>query len=194
MSHYLGLTYAVPHEAGLASEAKAVGKRLGELLDSLGNMNNFLIEQGEFTDTCWQFKVNLIEKLKADGWRISIPNNNYKVLPPKGKTTRRKVMSFMQQQITKKLDWYEIETNQGTWFVAVEDVGRFVTLDNASDTLAEFCEGEIESVSMRKGYGARLSAPGYLDCTEWSVFDTPKQARAYLDEYYPEDEFETEES
>ena len=36
--------------------------------------------------------------------------------------------------------------------------------------------------------GARLSAPGYLDCTEWSVFDTEQEAEEYLDENYPEDE------
>lgn len=83
MSHYLGLTYAIPHEAGLASEARAVGRRLAELLDGLGNVNNFIIEQGELTDKLWQLKVELIDKLKADGWRISIPKNNYKVLPPR---------------------------------------------------------------------------------------------------------------
>lgn len=82
MSHYLGLTYAVPHEAGLASEAKAVGKRLAELLDALGGVNTWLIEKGALTESCWQFKMDLIDKLKQDGWRISIPKNNYKVLPP----------------------------------------------------------------------------------------------------------------
>lgn len=85
MTHYLGCKYAIPHEAGLASEARAVGKRLAELLDGLGNVNSFIIEQGELVEQCWQFKVDLIEKLKADGWRISIPKNNYKVLPPVSK-------------------------------------------------------------------------------------------------------------
>lgn len=42
----------------------------------------------------------------------------------------------------------------------------------------------IESVSLRCGFGARLSAPGYLDCTDWVVFDTKEEARDYLrDEY-----------
>ena len=83
--HYLGLTYAVPNEAGLASEAGAVGRRLGKLLDSLGDVNEWIIERGELTEDLWEMKVKLIERLKADGWRISIPKNSYKVLPPKGK-------------------------------------------------------------------------------------------------------------
>lgn len=88
-------------------------------------------------------------------------------------------MSFMQQQITNKLKWWELETTHGTFFVPYEDADE--------DHLQDYCEGTIESVSVREGYGARLSAPGYLDCTDWSVFDTPEQAQAYLDEYYPED-------
>jgi len=82
-NHYLGLKYVVPHEAGLASEARAVGKRIAELLDGLGNINTWLVEPCELVDKCFEFKVDLIEKLKADGWRVSIPKNNYKVLPPK---------------------------------------------------------------------------------------------------------------
>lgn len=80
--HYLGLTYCVPNEAGLASEARAVGRRLGALLDALGDVNEWIIERGELTEELWNAKVRLIERLKADGWRITIPKNNYKVLPP----------------------------------------------------------------------------------------------------------------
>jgi len=38
-----------------------------------------------------------------------------------------------------------------------------------------------------KGYGARLSAPGYLDCTPFVVFDTQEEAEQYLTDEYPED-------
>ena len=88
MEHYFGLTYAKPHEAGLASEAKAVGKRLGELLDALGNINSWVIESGPLTQACDDMRFGLIDKLKADGWRVSVPKNNYRVLPPKA--SRRK--------------------------------------------------------------------------------------------------------
>jgi len=40
--------------------------------------------------------------------------------------------------------------------------------------------GDQTCLDMRKGYGARLSAPGYLDCTEWEVFDTEQEACSYL--------------
>jgi hypothetical protein len=92
----------------------------------------------------------------------------------------------MQRQITRKLEWYVIETNQGTWFVPKDDIGEVTELADLKD----YVEGTPESFTTREGYGARLSAPGYLDCTEWSVFDTPEQAEEYLDEYYPEDEEE----
>lgn len=35
------------------------------------------------------------------------------------------------------------------------------------------------------GYGARLSAPGYLDRTDWTVFDTVQEAaQDLIDTYY----------
>lgn len=45
---------------------------------------------------------------------------------------------------------------------------------------------KIQSVELIEGWGARLSAPGYMDCTEWSVFDSEEEAITYLDEMYPE--------
>ena len=36
------------------------------------------------------------------------------------------------------------------------------------------------------GYGARLSASGYLDCTDWTVHDTIKEAIDSLIEMYAE--------
>jgi hypothetical protein len=118
-------------------------------------------------------------------------------------------MAFMQKQITVKRKWYEIETNAGTWFVDVADVdgGRFAkdleeglvldtwALETLSKDYLQYTEGSrLEGLSVREGYGARLSAPGYLDCTDWSVFDTAEEAEKYLAENYPDDEEdETEE-
>lgn len=42
----------------------------------------------------------------------------------------------------------------------------------------------IHMIEKIEGYGARLSAPGYTDCTEWTVFDTEAEAKAYLEEQY----------
>ena len=47
--------------------------------------------------------------------------------------------------------------------------------------LLDYCENrECWSVELREGWGARLTAPGYLDCTPWSVFDTREEAEASL--------------
>lgn len=84
-------------------------------------------------------------------------------------------MAFMQAQITSKQAWVEIETSDGgTTYVLESD---------AHDTL-QGDEGS-EAVGMVSGYGARLSAPGYMDCTDWAVFDTVQEAADYLlDTYY----------
>lgn len=114
-------------------------------------------------------------------------------------------MGFMERQITVKRKWYEIDTNAGTFFIDVEDVdggklakdiedGLEIDIDTFEDseTFLQYTEGsELENISVRVGYGARLSAPGYLDCTEWCVFDTEKEAEDYLEEMYGDDEDET---
>lgn len=90
-------------------------------------------------------------------------------------------MSFMQQQITRKQKWYQIDTiREG---IVVYPADMF-----SAEWVAEEWDRPIEDVEIIEGYGARLSAPGYMDCTEWSVFNTPAEAQAYLDEYYPDDE------
>jgi hypothetical protein len=62
--------------------------------------------------------------------------------------------------------------------------------DATIEKIQPYVEDTPQSWENIKGYGARLSAPGYLDCTDWTVFDTKEEAIAYLDEYYPEDEDE----
>jgi hypothetical protein len=96
-------------------------------------------------------------------------------------------MAFMQKQVTEKQEWIEVETTAGTFFVARSWIGES-PID--AEDLQQYCEGKVLSWEPRIGYGARLSAPGYLDCTEWSVFDTPEEAQAYLDENYPDEEEE----
>lgn len=114
-------------------------------------------------------------------------------------------MSHMQHQITGKQTWLKVETTVGTEFVAASQLGLFVrdsdpvthplTTDERAKyegMIRQYVEGTIRSWENVKGHGARLSAPGYLDCTEWDVFDTIEEAQKYLDETYPEDEEEEE--
>lgn len=114
-------------------------------------------------------------------------------------------MAFMEQQITTKRRWLEIDGTCGITAVDMDDLtaeeqaiaesvegDESAELDELQAHFGEYYEGDVQSVSVREGYGARLSAPGYLDCTEWTVFDTEKEAQAYLDETYGDDDEEEE--
>jgi len=116
-------------------------------------------------------------------------------------------MPFMEQQITRKLTWLEVETSQGIDFLDASDFGfQWSSLavkpwgdqdeserEGFEEALEDYVNGEVYSVTLRVGYGVRLSAPGYMDCPDWTVFDTEEEAQAYLDETYPEDEDEESE-
>lgn len=91
-------------------------------------------------------------------------------------------MSFMKPQYEHAL-WYEVETTHGTEFVPANLVGD----KKGREYLEPYLEGEYISHEMRTGVGARLSAPGYMDCTSWTVFDTKEEARAYIEETYEVD-------
>jgi len=97
---------------------------------------------------------------------------------------------FMEPQITEKCDWYEIETTHGTWFVQVEDVGE-IPLDQ-TDRFKQYVEsGEVQSVTRRCGLvGYRLSAPGYLDRTEWGITTSRTAAKRELMTQYGDDDKE----
>jgi hypothetical protein len=106
-------------------------------------------------------------------------------------------MSFMQPVMTHLMEWVEVETDSGTWFVPNDEVGlteedvaaitaRFEgppTEDGDGDEippqLRDFVEGRRlmgDGVRLVVGYGVRSSAPGYMDCTDWSVHKTLEEA------------------
>ena len=98
---------------------------------------------------------------------------------------------FMEPQIAEKERWAQVETNCGTEFVPLEQLGLTLPdgIEACTELLRDYLEGNrVFSVQEREGYGARLSAPGYLDCTEWAVFDTEEEARAHLEETYGEED------
>jgi hypothetical protein len=100
-------------------------------------------------------------------------------------------MAFMEKQITAKKSWWKVETSMGTEFLPVDLIGEEPT---DSGTFEDYCEGQVQTWELIKGYGARLSAPGYLDCTEWAVFETKEEAEQYLEENYPDEEEEEDET
>ena len=108
-------------------------------------------------------------------------------------------MPHMQQQITEKMQGWRVETRDaGTCFVpgdvasvpeylkagiaiAVDDAGA----DSVAHAIAALVEPYVEgrdfiSVEVCTGYFGRLSAPGYLDCTEWTFGATLRDVRDAL--------------
>ncbi len=91
----------------------------------------------------------------------------------------------MQRQITRKMAWWQVDTTAGTEYFPVEDIGKEPA---DSDAFTSYCDGKVISWEQIEGYGARLSAPGYLDCTPWSVFQTERGAEEFLSEMYGDEE------
>jgi hypothetical protein len=114
-------------------------------------------------------------------------------------------MPFMQRQVTGKQHWVRVETTHGTEFVPGELL-QVRDSDTATHPLSDFdrerykkaiwqyTEGEPQLWENIIGYGARLSAPGYMDCTEWCVFDTDEEAEEYLSEMYGDEDEEEEDN
>ena len=93
-------------------------------------------------------------------------------------------MSFMQDEITGKEKWAELDGNCGIAWVPLD------CLEGPEDNSVErWFEGAVYNpgeytFQIKEGYGARLSAPGYLDATDWTVFPTSEEAEGYLHEMY----------
>lgn len=78
---------------------------------------------------------------------------------------------FMKPQILLG-DWALVEMGNGE---------TVITPKGYEDTLDQ---DEIDSIEYGHCYGARLSAPGYLDCTDWSLYETFELAAESLIEMY----------
>ena len=76
-------------------------------------------------------------------------------------------MAFMVPQYVEG-QWAEVENRYGE--------STYVPAD-----CVELEDGE-RVVRTFEGVGCRLSAPGYMDCTEWAVFPTEEEAREYIRE------------
>lgn len=94
---------------------------------------------------------------------------------------------YMEPQVTDHTQWIHAETDHGTEYIRYEDVfsgNREVTPPQPRE-IAPYVQGTvIGSIEIVRGFGARLSAPGYLDCTEWSVFKTASEAMNHLMDTY----------
>lgn len=106
-------------------------------------------------------------------------------------------MSFMQPQVRYSV-WAKFVTSDGLEFVDAEEMATLPTLGvvftKDSPEFAEIVRDfsqylsssveDVDYVEFNYGWGARMTAPGYMDCTDWSVFPLEAEARKYLDDYY----------
>lgn len=93
-------------------------------------------------------------------------------------------MPFMEAEITDRLRWIEVDGPMGT-----ECIPEWLTGDLPADEternriLSEYTENrEYWTVTRIVGYGVRLSAPGYLDCTPWEVYTLIREATTRYNE------------
>lgn len=104
---------------------------------------------------------------------------------------RRKAVKarFMQPQVVKD-DVLVVETDDGTVYIPASEARGLMTQARTSSpeemnsAVAEFLDLDTDAVldvSIEKGkFLARASAPGYMDKTDWSMFDTEIEAWEYL--------------
>ena len=113
-------------------------------------------------------------------------------------------MSFMQPEIVHGL-WLRVDTMSGTWFVPEDLVGPVflkqdvlyeVEWDNLEEDsklralvidLEDFVEAdrtEIYELTLVEGWGGRMSAPGYMDRTEWTVLPEREDVEAVPEDMY----------
>lgn len=96
-------------------------------------------------------------------------------------------MSFMKREVTDKMNWLCIDGSNGIICVPLNvlNISKTEVEDlNDNSDFSKFSEyygyGEIFSVEVVNGHGCRFSAPGYTDCTEWTVFPTKDECELFL--------------
>ena len=86
---------------------------------------------------------------------------------------------FMQPQVTGLLYWFAVDGSGGTCFYPSIYIAEGEARAAYQDVF-----GTVDTCEVIQGHGSRLSAPGYLDCTDWCVFDTESEACQYLLDTY----------
>ena len=93
----------------------------------------------------------------------------------------------MQRQVVYGR-WIEIDGEKGIAAVLFDDVftsQNSKTFTPSKSDVADYYHGrKIYDISIRDGWGARLSAPSYMDCTEWVVYDSENEVTAALEDMY----------
>ncbi len=94
--------------------------------------------------------------------------------------------SFMEPEVFKSDGW-EIETSRGTYFLPSEVEP---TPEHPED-FEQYVDGKPTSFKKISGWFGRMSAPGYLDSTDWTFGKSQMEVEEELEHYYGnEDELE----
>lgn len=90
-------------------------------------------------------------------------------------------MAFMVPQVERGA-WFVVELADGGSEVVPTDVVGDVNPETPEGLAAflDYVEGAPESAERRECWAARLSAPGYMDCTPWTLADSEAEARREL--------------
>lgn len=101
-------------------------------------------------------------------------------------------MAFMQPEIIRT-DYYIIDANHGERTFLPVDVHPGA---RTNAELADYVEGTIDdpesAPTIETGILGRLSAPGYMDCTPWSPYDTIEEAESDLADDDDDDDDDTD--
>ncbi len=102
----------------------------------------------------------------------------------------RQVMSFMENEIV--FGWFDVfESSQGTQCVpeailTMDEILEQINNTNVHTEKDAHAKGLYEHI---QGWFCRLSAPGYMDCTEWTgPFESEEECVNYLTETYGDDD------
>lgn len=90
-------------------------------------------------------------------------------------------MSFMTPQYYET-DYYSVDTNIGTEIVPCD-------VCNDGTKLSDYVEGNViylTGTKRKHGWVGRLSASGYMDCTEWIAASSMEGIKTLLTELYGE--------
>ncbi|RQH02737.1 hypothetical protein [Paraburkholderia dinghuensis] len=94
----------------------------------------------------------------------------------------------MQPQVYRG-GYFEIDTTCGRETVPVDVCGRLA--NTGVSFFANYLEGTPLDgdavIECYDGWLARMSAPGYLDCTDWTHHGTQDEAMEYLVDMYGEE-------
>lgn len=111
-------------------------------------------------------------------------------------------MPFMQPQVYS-CDYWQLDTNNGTTILPADVCGTLgLSLGDSIEfgsphinPFRDYVEGGcVDSALLCNGFIGRMSAPGYMDCTDWGAYETEQEAIDDLKEMYGDDEETDEET